>query len=71
MWLCFEGKSIRELDIRNESGANIIGLKRADRSYVINPLPEILLSSKDKLFALGTKNQLARLKKILIQGEDS
>ena len=68
---CFEGKSIRELDIRNESGANIIGLKRIDSSYIINPLPEILLSSSDKLFALGTKNQLARLRKILIEGENT
>ncbi len=67
----FEGKSIRELDIRNESGANIIGLKRVDRSYIINPLPEISLSSSDKLFALGTRNQLARLRKILIEGEDT
>ncbi|MBN1949859.1 MAG: potassium channel protein [Bacteroidales bacterium] len=66
----FEGKSIRELDIRNESGANIIGLKRSDNSYVINPLPEVLLTSSDKLFALGTKTQLGRLRKILIEGED-
>lgn len=67
----FQGKSIRELDIRNESGANIIGLKRIDNSYIINPLPEILLSSSDKLFALGTRNQLARLRRILIEGEDN
>ena len=67
----FEGKSIRELDIRNESGANIIGLKRMDNSFIINPLPEILLSNSDKLFALGTKNQLARLRKILIEGEST
>ncbi len=67
---CFEGKSIRELDIRNESGANIIGLKRADNSFVINPLPEILLTSSDKLFALGTTNQLSRLRKILVEGEE-
>ena len=64
----FEGKSIRELDIRNESGANIIGLKRKDNSYIINPLPEVLLATSDKLFALGTKNQLNRLRKILIEG---
>jgi voltage-gated potassium channel len=66
----FEGKSIRELDIRNESGANIIGLKRSDNSYIINPLPEVLLTSTDKLFALGTKTQITRLKKTLIDGEN-
>lgn len=68
---CFEGKSIRELDIRNESGANIIGLKRSDNSYIINPLPEVLLGSTDKLFALGTKTQITRLKRTLIEGEDA
>lgn len=62
---CFAGKSIRELDIRNESGANIIGLKREDNSYLINPLPEVLLTPHDKLFVLGTKRQVGRLKKII------
>ncbi len=65
---CFEGKSIRELDIRNESGANIIGLRREDRSYIINPLPEVVLTSKDKIFALGTKKQITSLKDILNKG---
>lgn len=66
---CFDGRSIRELDIRNESGANIIGVKRSDKSFVINPLPEVILSSSDKLFALGTKLQISRLKKIMLEGE--
>ncbi len=68
---CFEGKSIRELDIRNESGANIVGLKRADKSYIINPLPEVVLSSTDKLFALGTKSQIQRLNTIIREGDIS
>jgi len=59
---CFAGKSIVELDIRNTSGANIIGLKREDKSYLINPLPETTLTSKDQLFALGTKTQIDLLR---------
>ncbi len=66
----FHGKSIRELDIRNESGANIIGLKKGDNSYIINPLPEIKLSSSDKIFVLGTQNQINRLEKILKEGDN-
>lgn len=65
----FDGKTIRELDIRNESGANIIGLKRADKTFIINPLPEVTLSSRDKLFALGTRRQIERLKTLLVQGD--
>jgi voltage-gated potassium channel len=67
----FEGKSIRELDVKNESGANIIGLKRSDSSFIINPLPEIQLSSLDKLFVLGTPVQIDRLQKIMIEGNES
>jgi voltage-gated potassium channel len=62
---CFAGKSIIELDIRNSSGANIIGLKREDKSYLINPLPETTLSSADQLFALGTKAQIDHLRKTI------
>jgi voltage-gated potassium channel len=55
------GKSIRELDIRNESGANIIGMKRADQTFLINPVPETTLNPTDKLFALGTRRQINHL----------
>jgi voltage-gated potassium channel len=65
---CFDGKTIRELDVRNESGANIIGLRREDRSYIINPIPEIVLTSNDKIFVLGTKNQITKLKDLLYKG---
>jgi len=68
---CFAGKSILELDIRNTSGANIIGLKREDNSYLINPLPGTSLTSKDKLFALGTRAQINQLiKTITTNGPD-
>lgn len=63
--LCYAGKSIRELDLRNESGANIIGMKRVDMSYLINPLPETELQSADRLFVLGTRRQIERLKKLI------
>jgi voltage-gated potassium channel len=62
---CFAGKSIFDLDIRNTSGANIIGLKREDKSYTINPLPETKLTSSDKLFALGTRSQIKQLIKTI------
>jgi voltage-gated potassium channel len=59
---CFAGKSIRELDIANTTGSNIIGLKREDNSIVINPLADTTLEVTDKLFALGTKQQIKRLR---------
>ena len=63
--VCFNGKSIRELDVRNESGANIVGLKKEDGTYLINPGPDESLSTKDQLFVLGTSLQIEKLKRIL------
>jgi voltage-gated potassium channel len=61
----FVGKTIRELDIRNASGANIIGLKRENNSYMINPVPDTALKPSDKLFALGTRSQINTLIKTI------
>ncbi len=62
---CFIGKTIGELNIRRISGASLIGLKNADGSFVFNPSPEIRLNSFNKLFALGTPEQIENLKKAL------
>ena len=58
---CFAGKSISELDVANTTGANIIGLKRKDKSYLINPHKDTRLTVSDKLFALGTREQINQL----------
>lgn len=61
----FIGKPVRLIYQKNDSGSNIVGIRRADKSFVINPLPETILHRADKLFVLGTKRQLIRLRKIL------
>jgi voltage-gated potassium channel len=63
---CFEGKEIKELWERNGSGANIVGLRRPDRSYIINPGKDVKLSCSDQLFVLGTVDQIQQLKKLLV-----
>ncbi len=62
---CFDGKEINELEIRNSTGANIIGLRRSDRTYIINPSKKVVLSASDKLFVLGTNSQINKLKHLL------
>ncbi len=59
------GKSIRELEIRNKTGANIIGFKTAEGEYIINPAPEMVMMPDAKLFVLGTQEQVSRFKEIL------
>ncbi len=58
-------KSIRELEIRNKTGANIIGFKTAEGEYVINPPPETIMMQDAKLFVLGTSEQVLKFKEIL------
>jgi voltage-gated potassium channel len=58
-------KSIRELEIRNKTGANIIGYKTANGEYVINPPPDTIMMQDAKLFVLGTQEQVMRFKDIL------
>ncbi len=61
----FVDRTIRELDVRNASGANIVGLRTESGEYVINPSPDVTLSSKDQLFVIGTPEQIKKLKNIL------
>lgn len=66
---CFIGKSILDLNVRNVSGANIIGLKDNDGNYIYNPSPYIILDQKFQLFVLGDSNQLERLHSLLYSGK--
>ena len=61
----YENKTIKELDIRRKCGANIVGLRHSDGSYVINPSANEQLCCEDKIFALGSPEDLKNLKEIL------
>lgn len=60
-----KNKTIRDLEIRNRSGANIIGFKTAEGEYIINPPPDTIIIPHAKLFVLGTSDQMQKLKDIL------
>jgi voltage-gated potassium channel len=62
---CNIHRSIRDFNVRDLSGANIIGLKTPEGSYIYNPSPDFKLSTEDKLFALGTPRQIASLRLLL------
>ena len=61
----FRNKSIRELEIRNKSGANIVGFKTGKGDYIINPDPETQFIPDGKLFVLGTPEQIGKLREML------
>lgn len=57
-------KTLKDLEIRNRSGANIIGFKTATGEYIINPSADTRIMSDCKLFVLGTAEQISALKNI-------
>ncbi len=60
----YKNKTIRDLEVRNKSGANIIGFKTAQGEYVINPSPDTKIIPDAKLFVLGTAEQIVKLKEL-------
>ena len=60
-----KGKTIRELEIRNKTGANIVGFKTSDGEYIINPEPDTVMKPDAKLFVLGTQDQVTKLLEVL------
>ncbi|MBI5403604.1 MAG: potassium channel protein [Ignavibacteriae bacterium] len=61
----FKNKTIRELDIRNRTGANLIGLRLNDGSYKINPSPDTVIDSDAKLILLGSQFQIQEMRKMI------
>jgi len=57
--------TIRDLDVRTNSGATIMGIKTEAGEYIFNPSPDSLLCSKDKLFILGSPVQIKKLKHVV------
>ena len=60
-----KNKTLKDLEIRNRSGANIIGYKTAMGEYIINPSADTRIIPNSKLFVLGTPEQINALKAIL------
>ncbi|MFP4663111.1 MAG: potassium channel family protein [Bacteroidales bacterium] len=60
-------KSIRELRIRQDTGANIIGIRRSDGTYLVNPGPDTSITRHDCIFVLGKKSEIQQLRKIMCE----
>jgi CPA2 family monovalent cation:H+ antiporter-2 len=54
---------LKDIPIRNESGANIIKLKRGSRSITI-PSGDVTVFPGDELLAVGTSDQLEQLSRL-------
>ncbi|WP_459201568.1 potassium channel family protein [Methanococcus sp. CF] len=58
------GKTLTESQIRYNSGATIIGIKK-ENDLIVNPGPDIILEHNDQIYAFGTSNQLDTLENMV------
>lgn len=62
----FKNKSIKELKIRELTGANIIGYRNQAGKYSVNPGPGILCSKGTSFIVLGNEKQLQALRDLFM-----
>ncbi|MFI5222530.1 MAG: potassium channel family protein [Bacteroidia bacterium] len=60
----FKGNNIDELGIREKTGVTVIGLKNADGTFTVNPDLKQPLEENSKLFLLGSRAQMDKLKEM-------
>ena len=63
------GRSIGELRIREQTGALVIALRKADGSFDPTPDAEALLEAGDVLIGVGTTEEMSRLEALFEPGE--
>ncbi len=60
----YQGRPIRDLHLRSQTGANIIGYRDHLGRYQVNPTPEISLQPGEAFIVLGSEEQLRLLREI-------
>ena len=63
------GKSIRELQVRQVTGAMIVALRKRDGTFDTTPTPDALLDVGDVMIAAGTPEELRRLEELFAPRE--
>jgi voltage-gated potassium channel len=63
------GKSIRDLRIREVTGAMIVALRKRDGTFDTTPTPDAVLEVEDVMIAAGTPDELRRLEELFAPRE--
>lgn len=62
----FQNKSIRELGVREQSGATIIAYKQKGSHFVFNPQTDVKVEPEDILIVLGTASDISKFEETFI-----
>jgi voltage-gated potassium channel len=63
---CGVGRSIRDLSVREATGATILAVRRSGTgAFDTNPSPEALLESGDTIIAIGTPAEIDKLEELV------
>jgi len=63
------GKTIRDLNVRKETGALIVALRKRDGTFDTTPTPEATLDQGDVMIAAGTPEELSALEELFAPRE--
>jgi voltage-gated potassium channel len=63
------GSSIRELRVRDRTGAMIVALRKRDGTFDTTPTPDALLDAGDVLIGVGTDEELQALEELFAPSE--
>src|SRR2546430_13907982 len=64
------GKSIRDLKIRQATGAMIVALRKQDGTFDTTPTPDAVLGVGDLMIAAGPPDELRRLEAVVPPPKD-
>jgi len=59
------GKSIRELEIRHQTGASVLAIRKPSKAFDTNPSPDTRLDAKDILITVGTPSEIMAFEQLL------
>ena len=60
----FINKTILDLDLRRKTGCTVIGLRKPNKDYEINPDASTILAEGSNLIVLGRRDQIQKLREI-------
>lgn len=58
------GKTIRQIDVRDATGALIIAIRKADGSFDATPAPDAVLAEGDVVICVGTRDELSSVEEL-------